>query len=222
MSEEKNVPILTKIQSELKAPKGQWNDFGKYHYRSAEDIEEALKPLLLKYGAELKFDENIIEVGGRVYVQEVAMYKDEQQSVQVKGHAREDANKKGMDGSQITGAASSYATKYALSKLFLIDDAKDADSEEPKSTKTKSSAKSTGAGASTKSLPKYTKKQLDDAKVKYNGTKISLKTIYEQAINGSGDEQKKARQWWKYNYERPKTELGNLVFQANTEFKKEK
>lgn len=127
--EEIKVPILTKIQNELKAPKSQWNDFGRYKYRNAEDIESALKPLLLKYGAQLTFDEQPIEVGGRVYIEEIAHYKDSEQTVDARGHAREDENKKGMDGSQITGSSSSYATKYALAKLFLIDDTKDTDSQ---------------------------------------------------------------------------------------------
>lgn len=136
MTEEKQeikVPILTKIQNELKAPKNQYNSFGKYKYRNAEDIEQALKPLLLKYGAQLTFDEQPIEVGGRVYIEEIAHYKDSEQSVDAKGHARESATKKGMDDSQITGTASSYATKYALAKLFLIDDTRDADSQKPQS-----------------------------------------------------------------------------------------
>ncbi|CDI58574.1 ERF family protein [Lactobacillus helveticus] len=125
------VPILTQIQNELKAPKNQWNDFGHYKYRNAEDIESALKPLLAKYGAQLTFDEEYREVGGRIYAVEIATYKDSEQEVTVKGWAREAEHKKGMDESQISGSTSSYAIKYALGKLFLIDDTKDADSQKP-------------------------------------------------------------------------------------------
>lgn len=131
--EKVKVPILTQIQNELKAPKNQYNSFGKYKYRNAEDIESAVKPLLAKYGAQLTFDEDIKQVGDRYYIVEIARYKDSEQEIVVHGHAREALTKKGMDDSQITGAAASYATKYALGKLFLIDDTKDADSQKPQS-----------------------------------------------------------------------------------------
>lgn len=123
-----HVPILTKIQNELKAPKSQWNEFGHYNYRNAEDIESALKPLLAKYGAQLTFDEDYRAVDNRIYCVETANYKDSEQKIVVHGWARESEAKKGMDDSQISGSASSYATKYALGKLFLIDDTKDSDS----------------------------------------------------------------------------------------------
>lgn len=125
------IPIITKIQNELKAPKNQYSKWGDYKYRSAEDIEAAVKPLLAKYGATLTFDEDVKEVGDRIYFVELARYEDSEQKIQVKGWARESLNKKGMDDSQISGAASSYATKYALAKLFLIDDSKDADNAQP-------------------------------------------------------------------------------------------
>lgn len=118
---------LTKIQSELKAPKNQYNKFGGYNYRSAEDILEAVKPLLLKYGAELTICDEICEIGGRIYVKAVCKYREGNDGVTVNAYAREPENKKGMDDSQITGTASSYARKYALNGLFLIDDTKDAD-----------------------------------------------------------------------------------------------
>lgn len=128
MTEEIKVPILTQIQNELKAPKSQYNSFGKYKYRNAEDIEQALKPLLAKYGATLTIDEDVRMVGERIYFVETARYKDQEQEVKVQGWAREAQNKKGMDDSQISGATSSYAVKYALAKLFLIDDTQDTDS----------------------------------------------------------------------------------------------
>jgi hypothetical protein len=121
---------LLKIQSELKAPKSQRNDFGKYNYRSCEDILEAAKPLLLKYNCTLTLTDTIECIGGRIYVRAMAYLKDldnKEEYAEVTAYAREEENKKGMDASQITGAASSYARKYALNGLFLIDDNKDSD-----------------------------------------------------------------------------------------------
>ena len=119
---------LRELQAELKAPKGQRNSFGKYNYRSAEDILEALKPLAVKHGLTFVLSDSIIGVGDRVYVQVTAsVVNDEGQLVESTAYAREEENKKGMDGSQVTGAASSYARKYALNGLLLIDDTKDAD-----------------------------------------------------------------------------------------------
>lgn len=128
------MQALKKIQQELKAPKGQYNSFGKYAYRSAEDILEAVKPLLAKYDAELTLSDDITEVGGRIYVKATARFieYDAETNINdvttVTAFAREPADKKGMDESQITGTASSYARKYALNGLFLIDDNKDVDS----------------------------------------------------------------------------------------------
>lgn len=130
MTEEKQAPILTQIQTELKAPKGQYNSFGKYKYRSAEDILEAVKPLLFKHEAQLTISDSPIQVGERIYIKATAYYKDSEQEKQVEGYAREPISKKGMDDSQITGTASSYARKYALNGLFLIDDQKDADTDQ--------------------------------------------------------------------------------------------
>lgn len=120
---------LCLIQQELKAPKGQYNGFGKYHYRSAEDILEALKPLLGKHGCTVRLSYTIDHVGDRYYVHAYAEIADvdTRETIGAHAYAREDETKKGMDGSQITGAASSYASKYALNGLFAIDDTKDAD-----------------------------------------------------------------------------------------------
>ncbi len=119
---------LVKIQSELKAPKNLFNKFGGYYYRSAEDILEALKPLLVKYNCLLTLTDEVVLIGNRFYVRACATLKNaEGSAVSVTAYAREEEAKKGMDGSQITGAASSYARKYALNGLFLIDDQKDAD-----------------------------------------------------------------------------------------------
>ena len=125
---------LVEAQLELKAPKGQMNRFGGYAYRSAEDILEAVKPINLKYGLLLEVKDEIIEVGGRIYVKAIATMTDihSEEQISVQAFAREAETKKGMDDSQITGSASSYARKYALNGLYLIDDTKDADSNEQK------------------------------------------------------------------------------------------
>ena len=128
---------LIAIQSELKAPKGQRNNFGNYNYRSCEDILEALKPLLNKHNCVLTLSDEMIEVGGRVYVKASVKLKscgEISDNVVVTAFAREPDMKKGMDSSQITGAASSYARKYALNGLFCIDDTKDADTMKPETT----------------------------------------------------------------------------------------
>ena len=128
----KNKPMkLVNIQAELKAPKNQVNSFGKYKYRSAEDIIEAVKPILFKHQTALLISDEVVQVADRVYVKATAMLIDETNEelpVKVYGWAREEEVKKGMDASQITGSASSYARKIALNGLFAIDDNKDADS----------------------------------------------------------------------------------------------
>lgn len=118
---------LMKIQSELKAPKNQRNNFGGYNYRSCEDIMEAVKPLLLKNGVVLTVSDDMSVVGNRVYVKATATLSDGEDIISNSAFAREAEAKKGMDDSQITGATSSYARKYALNGLFCIDDTKDAD-----------------------------------------------------------------------------------------------
>ena len=119
------MELLSKIQQELKAHKGQWNKFGKYTYRSCEDILEAVKPLLGE--AWLILVDEIVLVGDRHYVKAVVTLYGEGEPKQATAFAREPLARKGMDESQITGAASSYARKYALNGLFCIDDTKDAD-----------------------------------------------------------------------------------------------
>ena len=120
---------LLKIQGSLKAPKGQYNGFGKYKYRSCEDILEALKPLLLESKAVVTINDSLVQVGERYYVQAIATLIDVEdgEKVSVMAYAREALSKKGMDESQVTGATSSYARKYALNGLFAIDDNKDMD-----------------------------------------------------------------------------------------------
>lgn len=125
---------LAAIQWELKAPKGQYNSFAKYNYRSCEDILEAVKPLCIKNNATLILNDTVREISGRFYVVATATLADQESDgvVEVDAYAREPQDKKGMDDSQITGMASSYARKYALNGLFCIDDTKDADTDEVK------------------------------------------------------------------------------------------
>lgn len=120
---------LLKIQGSLKAPKGQYNGFGKYKYRSCEDILEALKPLLVETKAVVTINDSLVQIGERYYVQAIATLVDVEdgEKVNVMAYAREALSKKGMDESQVTGATSSYARKYALNGLFAIDDNKDMD-----------------------------------------------------------------------------------------------
>lgn len=122
---------LSEVQFELKAPKGQFNKFGHYAYRSTEDILKAVKPLLKKFGDDLSLSDEPVLVGDWHYIKAIAVFTDKDgKQTKSTGFARESATKKGMDESQITGTASSYARKYALNGLFLIDDTKDADTDE--------------------------------------------------------------------------------------------
>ena len=121
------IEQLVKVQNELKAPKSQYNSFGKYSYRNAEDIFEAAKPICFKYGLFLSISDEVIEVGGSLFVESTATITDGEKSFNVKAQAGLDLNRKGMDKAQASGASSSYARKYALGGLFLLDDTKDAD-----------------------------------------------------------------------------------------------
>lgn len=132
---EKKIPTLTMIQAELKAPKNQLNSFGHYKYRNAEDIMQGVKPLLAKYGASLYIAEDLEVIQDRIIVTESAVYKDDSGEVIVKGHAPVSIHK-GMSDEQAWGTASSYATKYALSKLFLLDDSQDVDSMDNRQAQT--------------------------------------------------------------------------------------
>lgn len=126
--------ILQQIQQKLKAPKNQRNSFGGYNYRSCEDILEALKPVLAEFNAAVLLSDEIVQMGTRWYVKATATLKTEKESISVTAFAREAENRKGMDESQITGSASSYARKYALNGLFGIDDTKDADTMDNRAT----------------------------------------------------------------------------------------
>lgn len=121
------IEKIVAIQSELKTPKGQYNSFGKYNYRSCEDILEGVKPLLTKHGLVLTIQDSIDLIGDRFYVKATATITDGKEQLSTSAYARESLDKKGMDASQVTGATSSYARKYALNGLLAIDDTKDAD-----------------------------------------------------------------------------------------------
>jgi len=122
-----NMEALKTIQSKLVAPKGQYNSFGNYKYRSCEDILEAVKPLLQETESTLTLSDEVMQLGDRYYVKATATLTNDNKSISVSAYARESETKKGMDSAQITGAASSYARKYALNGLFAIDDTKDSD-----------------------------------------------------------------------------------------------
>ena len=147
-TEKKNLSLnekLMRIQVELKAPKNLYNSFGKYHYRNAEGIQEALKPMEKAFGVVTTLSDSIEEVGGRIYVKATATLTDVEtgDQIAVTAYAREASDKKGLDDSQITGSTSSYARKYALNGLFLLDDTKDTDTEEYQSAVKQSGNKTT-------------------------------------------------------------------------------
>lgn len=120
---------LCEVQNKLKAPKGQYNAFGKYHYRNCEDILEAVKPILKDLKLTIRLNDEIVNIGERYYIKSTITLTDCEtgETAETTAYAREEESKKGMDGSQVTGASSSYARKYALNGLFAIDDAKDSD-----------------------------------------------------------------------------------------------
>lgn len=132
--EERNLTVyekLVKVQTELKAPKGQYNSFGKYKYRSCEDIVESVKPILSKYNLGLNLSDELVLIGDRYYIKATAsIINPAGDDIVATAYAREPQELKGMSDSQITGTASSYARKYALNGLFAIDDTKDADTDE--------------------------------------------------------------------------------------------
>ena len=143
---------LVKIQSELKAPKGQFNKFGNYAYRSCEDILTAFKPLGVKYNVALYISDNIKLIGDRYYVEATATLLDSEsdETIDVSAYAREEENKKGQDSSQTTGSTSSYARKYALNGLFAIDDTKESDSTNTNGLEPKTEPKSKGKADTSK------------------------------------------------------------------------
>lgn len=177
------------IQHKLKAPKGQYNSFGKYNYRSCEDILEGVKPLLKEHNLALLIDDEIVQIGERYYVKATAKITDGREIVSATAYAREPDTKKGMDESQITGATSSYARKYALNALLCIEDTKDADtmdnSKKPAQQTQETvynwqtlKARATQGGISEDDLKHYLKETL-----KVNESKDMTQELYQQAFN---------------------------------------
>lgn len=177
------------IQHKLKAPKGQYNSFGKYNYRSCEDILEGVKPLLKEHNLALLIDDEIVQIGERYYVKATAKITDGREIVSATAYAREPDTKKGMDESQITGATSSYARKYALNALLCIDDTKDADTMDNSKKPVQQTqetvykwqtlkARATQGGISEDDLIHYLKETL-----KVNESKDMTQEHYQQAFN---------------------------------------
>lgn len=169
MSEDKKtfVEKLIAVQIALKAPKGQYNSFGKYKYRSAEDILNAVKPLNAEQGLLLTLSDEPLLIGDWHYIKATATITDGIIKESFTAYARESFTKKGMDDSQITGTASSYARKYALNGLYLIDDTKDADTDEYKKQE--------------KNVKKITKKQLEQLKANFQKI-AALKKVSEKSV----------------------------------------
>jgi hypothetical protein len=173
---------LIAIQAELKAPKNQYNSFGKYKYRSVEDILEAVKPLLLKYGCTLIIEDEVKEVGGIVFIESTASIQKDMEGRAVTAQAGIDINRKGMDVAQSFGSSSSYARKYALNGLFLIDDTKDPDSTNdhgkgPAVTKTKPTDEQFAYLVRYLNGTDAQRKQAKEALVKYDLTQDQLDTL---------------------------------------------
>ena len=183
------IEKIVAIQSELKAPKGQYNSFGKYNYRSCEDILEGVKPLLTKHGLVLTIQDSIDLIGDRFYVKATATITDGKEQLSTSAYARESIDKKGMDASQVTGATSSYARKYALNGLLAIDDTKDADTMDNSKKPVQQTqetvynwqtlkARATQGGISEDELKHYLKNTL-----KVDGTDSMTQEHYQQAFN---------------------------------------
>ena len=185
---------LINIQKDLKAPKSQYNAFGKYNYRNCEDILEAVKPLCAREGACLTLSDEIVQIGERYYIQaKAALYDSETGDIinTVTAYARESETKAGMDSSQITGSASSYARKYALNGLFNIDDTKDADSDEkgtpPSKTgnreaKGQASGKQTSAGQSSAQSAEEKLKAAMETEVTIKNVKYKIGTMSQEQL----------------------------------------
>ena len=190
------IKNLRELQVKLKAPKNQRNNFGGYNYRSCEDILEAVKPLLPD-GFIIYLDDEIQMIGSRFYVKAEAIFTDGKEKVSAKGYAREDEIKKGMDGSQITGAASSYARKYALNALLLIDDNKDADA-------TNQHEKYKPVYQPKTKAEKKTTEPKDEPKAEINFTNLSdellMRAITKYQEAGSDEEREKIESYLMSNY----------------------
>lgn len=177
---------LANVQHELKAPKGQYNSFGKYKYRSCEDILEAVKPILSKVNCVVILQDAVVNIGDRFYIKATAKFIDADSGEETfnTAMAREDTDKKGMDGSQITGTASSYARKYALNGLFLIDDTKDADTD---------------------AYHEQTNRKAENAKV--DAAKAKANEVKRALIKLNGGDVGAANAMWQANYKQDENDI---------------
>ena len=168
------------VQQKLNAPKSKFNSFGKYNYRSCEDILEGLKPCLKEVKAAVTIDDEIVEIGGRVYVKAQACFHDTESDnlIANTAYAREPESKSGMDLAQVTGATSSYARKYALNGLFMIDDTKDADTDEAKIESDAKAKKSTEK----KTEKDIAKQYIDEKKQKALADKCEADGVHPSVI----------------------------------------
>lgn len=174
---------LSQVQNELKAPKSQYNKFGGFNYRSCEDILEAVKPLLVKHKLAMRISDDMVAIGDRIYVKATVTLTDTENKgfIENTAFAREEESKKGMDGSQVTGASSSYARKYALNGLFLIDDTKDSDATNTYGKDTKPAPKKATA-EQVKEIKELTPDETTlNAMLKYFGVKNLADLTEEQA-----------------------------------------
>lgn len=209
------MKLLNEIQQKLKAPKSQNNDFGKYKYRSCEDILEAIKPLIGDRGI-LTISDEMVLIGDRYYIKATAtltefLPENKFQDTTVSAYAREEENKKGMDSSQLTGSTSSYARKYALNGLFCIDDTKDSDHTNKHdkkfplediikdSKKNVKSVKSSKDKASSKELESKTEDKNDDI-----GRQVAAHRKAKEIWGGKGDEKLKEKLMADYGVESTK------------------
>lgn len=201
---------LNYIQSNLKAPKGQFNSFGKYHYRSCEDILEGVKPHLKETNTCLVISDEIVTIGEHNYIKATAtLYSADGGAVANSAFAKEPLEKKGMDPSQITGATSSYARKYALNGLFCIDDTKDADTDEYAAKTTQTKAKPKAPETNSMKEKRIKEEYFNSIKQQMGIKGIDNKTISEQMMKMFGkqnskalsEEELKALLNWATNYE---------------------
>tara|TARA_R110000782_G_scaffold65351_3_gene133110 strand:- start:1434 stop:1985 length:552 start_codon:yes stop_codon:yes gene_type:complete len=171
---------LVDIQSRLKAPKNQYNSFGKYYYRNVEDILEALKPLLKEHNLRLNLNDEVIQLGDLYYIDSYVTIADGDKTISVKAQAGININKKGMDIAQSFGSSSSYARKYALNGLFLIDDNKDPDATNE--TKKVDTTKANGKPWLTEAQLQATLKSNKDKAINVLDS-FNMKTEYKTKIN---------------------------------------
>lgn len=175
---------LQAVQENLKAPKSQYNVFGKYHYRNCEDIQEAAKPLMKEVKAALIVGDRLVVEGERYYIEATARFIDCETGEQVENvaYAREEREKKGMDASQVTGSASSYARKYALNGLFCIDDVKDADNQD--NTGKNSQTTKPGTGRERKTETDHPARAVPSRKITQEGMETVRSMIDKHSAKG--------------------------------------